>query len=325
MKKVIWTFWLAGTVALPQVGAQPAAPPPAGETGSVSGPQTRPAAEAPLLEGELIGGEPAPVIPPAVVEEVSPRGRVVRLSEGTKIFDRLAALQKDPGGKWWTIPDARAGRLRLLPCRLLEAVETAQAENRQAEFRLSGEVYHYHDDYYLMLRQAAVVGPGEKPKLVPAPAPEKTTPPEPKPPTATAPTDEGASPEDVARRLLEGEPGTPVVPVARPEGRGDVGTPVAPPGEPIQAGPGDMVINRLTRLVPETADWFLIVFESDNTLREPPMRVLPSRHLEKIESWSGKGSAYGAVFHVSGEVHRYKGVDYLLLRNVLRKREMGQF
>jgi len=86
-----------------------------------------------------------------------------------------------------------------------------------------------------------------------------------------------------------------------------------------------MVVNRLGRLLPGKGRWPLLAFRADNTLREPPMRVLPNGNLQRLESMSESGSAAGAVFHVSGEVHQYRGAQYLLIRNVIRKRSMDEF
>jgi hypothetical protein len=87
-----------------------------------------------------------------------------------------------------------------------------------------------------------------------------------------------------------------------------------------------MVVNRLTRLSPlDQSSWFTMTFESDNTLREPPMRVLPGRCLQDLESRSKEGTADGAIYHVSGEIHHYRGEEYLLVRSAIPKRNMGQF
>ena len=86
-----------------------------------------------------------------------------------------------------------------------------------------------------------------------------------------------------------------------------------------------MVVNRLARLRPAEAAFPLVTFEADNTLREPPLPVLPNEHLQRMETLSDGGAAAGVIFHVTGEIHQYRGRQYLLLRNVLRKRNLDQF
>ena len=78
----------------------------------------------------------------------------------------------------------------------------------------------------------------------------------------------------------------------------------------------------IVRVLPDgSGRWSLARFEADNALRDPPLRVLPSLLREVAEA---KGSD-GQVLRISGEISRYKGRRYLLLRKVLKERQMGQF
>ncbi|KKK86840.1 hypothetical protein LCGC14_2759210, partial [marine sediment metagenome] len=131
-----------------------------------------------------------------------------------------------------------------------------------------------------------------------------------------------ASADDVAKELLADPPDRPVIPLAPPPARGGGEPSVPPTAEPIQAGPAGMVVHRLTRMVRTLEQaWPKVTYVADNTLREPPMRALPNFNRQKMEDLSGTGR----LFHVSGEVHHYKGADYILLRHVMLKRDMGQF
>jgi hypothetical protein len=52
--------------------------------------------------------------------------------------------------------------------------------------------------------------------------------------------------------------------------------------------------------------------------------VLPSQLLELAITLS-KGGAGGVVLVISGEVTVHKGIDYLLLRKVIVRRDLGNF
>jgi hypothetical protein len=83
----------------------------------------------------------------------------------------------------------------------------------------------------------------------------------------------------------------------------------------------EVVVDRRIRVAPEPdTGWRQAVFVGDNTLREPPMRLLPCRLLEMAEA-----AGSGQFWRVSGEVTRYKGRHYLLIRKLIRLRDMGQF
>ncbi len=114
--------------------------------------------------------------------------------------------------------------------------------------------------------------------------------------------------------------------------------PVNVPIAPIeQTGPGDddgkvrkprarypdgfVLIDRPGRISRE-GQWWVFTFESDSpAFEEPPVRLLPNRMLEHAV-YEVEGSPH-AVFVVSGEVTDYEGQNYLLLRKLLRRRQMG--
>ncbi|NQU74795.1 MAG: hypothetical protein HQ546_00605 [Planctomycetes bacterium] len=119
----------------------------------------------------------------------------------------------------------------------------------------------------------------------------------------------------------------PVLPTSAtaPAGEGDSEAPKAL-FQPLPKPPGSMIFNRLGRLVKDEASgWWTFRFESEkNLLYEPPMRVLPNRLLEEMETILEKNSIAPTVrFLVSGEVTHYRGNQYLLIRRKLVKREMG--
>jgi hypothetical protein len=313
-----WTACLAASLSLAADPAPRPTPAPASAPASVASGEI----ESPL---KLLEEEPPPVIPPAPGAAVRPPRTRALIREGAMIVNRVGKLTRAAEGGWWTIADDDVGTLKLLPCKLLESVEDVHAAQPEAEFRLGGEVCRYKGGYYLLLGQAAVISPAgqDRPLL---PDPPATTAPAASGP-APADPDPYASAADVAKELLKAPPDNPIIAPILDNGRaGEDKTSVAPAKRPARIGGARMVMHRLGRLAPSSAPgWYAIHFVSDNTVQEPPMRVLPNLNLEQIEAASGGGKAPGAVFHITGDVERYRGVDYILLRNVIRKRDMGQF
>ena len=276
-----------------------------------------------------MGDEGVPITAPALVRAEEPARSPNLIGEGQMLIDHPGSLARDPTGKWWTVKHPRTGVLHLLPCELLGTVEDIHAKRPSAKFVLSGRVYRYYNDYFLLLRRATEVGerPVRLPASRPRTSPAVTTRPVASAPAATSrPTTPGASADDVAR-LLARPPSKPIVPVAVPIAPSAGGPSVPSPAEPVKPGPGRIIIHRLTRLRPPDSEggWFKLAFESDNTLREPPMRLLPNLQLERLEALSGRGEASGALFYVSGEIYAYRGMNYVLLRTIVRRRPMDRF
>ena len=320
------TICLACVGALALAAAEPD-PPPAPTDGSATG----------LLDRGLLDGTAVPVTPPAIVDVKTAKPHVPLIAEGTAVLDRRTGLRRAGSRGKWVIDDPRVEALELLPCDLLESAEKLVADDPGAEFKLSGEVYEYRGTYYLMLRRVLRVLAAEKQdeRRARAGRPATATNPKPTPATAPAPaastpasapaSDGGATSDDVARQLLGEVLGRPVVAPSAPLGRVAVTPSVAPTAQPLPPGPGRMVVNRLGRLLPKNGPWRLLAFEADNTLREPPMQLLPNQHLRRMETLSGNGTARGVVFHVSGEIHQYRGSQYLLVRSVIVRRDLNQF
>ncbi len=133
---------------------------------------------------------------------------------------------------------------------------------------------------------------------------------------------------EVGEILLASRPDRPIIPLAAPKTPLNEGPSVPPIKPRLKPGPGRMVVNRLARLEsPAGSDWRLLRFESDNTLQEPPLRILPNEWLERMESAAVSAARAGSrlVFHVSGEVVRYRENEYILIRQSIREPEMNQF
>ena len=89
-----------------------------------------------------------------------------------------------------------------------------------------------------------------------------------------------------------------------------------------------MRIDRLVSFEFDAQDqWWLARFESDNTLQDQPVRLLPCKLLELAEKDTGYHARGQKTYRarVSGVLTRYEGWRYLLLRKLVKEREMGAF
>lgn len=127
---------------------------------------------------------------------------------------------------------------------------------------------------------------------------------EPTPTTEPAPTG-GAG---------EALPEAPIVPVPPAAVEIDPAVLGVAPGDPMPSlrREGEFLINRRGRLLRSPEGYQLFVFEADGPdSPELPMIVQPSRLLQAMEDIvSERGDA--VVFKLSGQVHTYRGANYLL-------------
>ena len=115
-------------------------------------------------------------------------------------------------------------------------------------------------------------------------------------------------------------PGETVVRESSPQGESDIELPESRARFPD----GYILADRAGRLVRE-GEWWVITFVSDNhpnSRPEPPMKILPNRMLERMVRES-EAATRSVEFIVSGEVTDFLGENYLLLRKLMRKRDMG--
>ncbi|MFA5864632.1 MAG: hypothetical protein WC975_08075 [Phycisphaerae bacterium] len=86
---------------------------------------------------------------------------------------------------------------------------------------------------------------------------------------------------------------------------------------------GHYVADRRGRLN-STNDYSVFIFESDGKiLADPPVKVLPNRWLEKMETDVAAGHE-SIIFRISGEITTYRGQNFILLRKVLMEREPAE-
>ena len=206
---------------------------------------------------------------------------------------------------------------RVLPCRLLEQMETVASKRPDALFRIWGENAIYRDRPYV-LPLAVIVVPPPAP-----PAPKPKVPPsddKPAPDTGDAP----AGIDDVIEDLLKENPGRAIVLPARTDETpkstaGEVAPGVKRPADGVR---GEIIVDRLVRIIPagKGQKWSVVRFEADNTLAEPPMRLLPCQKRARAEKLEVDG-----LLKVTGRMTFYKGQRYLLLRKVRLQRRLGRF
>jgi hypothetical protein len=288
-------------------------------------------------------------------------------AEGTMLIDRPCRLWSERDSYWLVLtfepePGRPAGQStggdeidrRVLPCELMEQMETLAARMPGTRFRMSGETTVFEGHAYVLPTKVTVL-PHEAPSapVAAAQAPAQSSAPK-SPPSPAATTNAASTPigdlrpakapaaagkpgeltsDDLLQALLRQNVGRPIqtVPVL-PDSPKPAS--VAPLGGLGPAGPGvlpaargEMVADRLVRIVPDPQGrWWLAAFESDNTLQEPPMRLLPCAMLAKAKSLAGEARpGRMRIFRVSGKVTRYEGNRYLLLRKVLVELNLGQF
>ncbi len=308
--------------------------------------------DVPIIAPEGDAGLPKPPPPkpsPPGSQIVHRRATIARLSGGWFAIELLGE------------PDGTAGPRNphriLLPNGLLEEFEKLPTKQQQGVFRVTGDTTEYRGKNFLLLQKLsydpddnAPPAPPENPAApvthtpsapvpseappanAPDPAGAPDSPPDPGSP-APDPGSEGTAPtefsvEDAAAELLE------IMRADRLEqtlvAGESVPAPVAPapsvapaPRRSLQAKPGQMVVDRVVRVVREEgAGWAVARFEADNTLQEQPMRLLPNHLLVEPEQ---KAGAPGLRWRITGEVTQYKGRRYLLLRKCLVEHDLGQF
>lgn len=146
---------------------------------------------------------------------------------------------------------------------------------------------------------------------------------------STQPADPEVTADEVIRELMQRREARQAVPGAVEPATAPATQPdtVAPAEivKPLPMPPGAMIVGRLGRLNrDENSPWWQFRFESErDVLYEPPMRVLPNRLLEAMETIRETSGRTTLRFKVSGEITTYRGDRYLLIRRMLVYRDTG--
>ncbi|HEY3246150.1 MAG TPA: hypothetical protein VGM03_22630 [Phycisphaerae bacterium] len=143
------------------------------------------------------------------------------------------------------------------------------------------------------------------------------------PPAVRTPSQPSA--EDVLREFQKERPtNRPVLPSGEPGEQRVRSEPGAPTGATrARLTEGYFLADRAGRLSRE-GQWWVFTFEAENPslAPEPPLKLLPNRLLELMVRES-ESATNALTFIVSGEVTDFRGENYLLLRKLLRRRDMG--
>jgi len=325
-------------------------------------PAARPTAEDILreLRKRQPGNE---VIPPASWEGgVAPAQAPKLLPEGTAVVGAVGRVGRD-GEWWSFVFDKAAVKkrygfepqtdsIKLLPNSTLEGlVRMARAGEEHQPFELTGEVTVFRGENYLLARSALrgekleqnggggadashrESGGGALPheqdrqsKTADGPPPGSKEPEG--PPAAERVADDSiserkpsgvaadASAEDVLEMMRQVNPSRELSP-AQKRASGMPEEDVSSVSAPIFEG--TPVIRRTGRVIPQ-GDWWTFTFDGDAT--EQPLRVLPNQGLQFMVDLYERSPA-GLVFTISGEVTEFSGRNYLLIRAVARRLDLG--
>ena len=253
--------------------------------------------------------------------------------EGTRVINHLCRIAREKNSDWlvatfvntrhqpWQAPR------RLLPCRLLERIEDILAKDPNRRFRISGETTIDLKHAYLLLQQASEVDDDKppKPRTVreekPAAGKAKAS------NSAVRPADQEST-TDLRKALLEDAPGRAVRVALAPERtKSENVNSIAPAGKtPFSHGKKNLVVDRIVRIVKcRDGKGWEAHFQSDNTLREPPLLIHPNMMLVRAQTLRRTMGLADLELRVSGQITYYRGKRFLLLRKLLRQRNMGQF
>ena len=323
--------WRVTAAMLACVVAGPAGPAPAADApgGEARPPATQPAGKAKPVDLERLALSRPPVPATRSRNAVAAARRGAALPADGTALNALACRLSAPDARGWrtvqfepAAGEAPVGPRRVLPCRLLEQMENVAQARAKTVFRIWGENTVYRDRLYILPLAVTVVRPATVAPAAP-PAPTKA-------PTSRSAASGGdgaksapAGVDDVVGELLKDTPDRAVV-VPAPAKDTGAGEKAVAPGATGVAGAdrGDLVVDRLVRILPqEDGLWTAARFEADNTLVEPPMRLLPCALLSRVQDLAEEGM----VFRVTGRTTYYRGHRYLLLRKALRQRRLGRF
>ena len=293
-----------------------------------------------------------PSVPPAYPKGYDPSAHQKKKLRADRTLEmlRVGKIYHDKKSNWWVIqfdPD-KDGKVeparRLLPNGLLEQVEDQLKKSPDTRFRILGENTTDEENQYLLLRRVVIVDRIEK-----APAEEEPgkkgsfenvlpdagkkdsdpTAPEAKSDDDKKSDDPKGQPSagDIAKELLKNRPGQALIAKPRPERSAEENKQsVAPVRELPATKAKRQIYSRTVRIHKiKDSDWYEIRFVSDNTLSDPPMKILPNSRLAKALRIMQKGGRAHQKFLLSGEVTIYKNTRYILIRSVIKKRDMNQF
>ncbi len=241
------------------------------------------------------------LFPQLVLQQSAPT-RVPLLREGTKIIESEGLLlqhsEKDPIiVELQREDDVTTDTFILLPNQRLAEMESTEGAFEGHSFRISGDVYAYGDQNYLLVREAVSIGDHASrnhPTSVPV-----------NPNTEVLETENfDDSVADIVDDL-EAATGSLVRSIRNASNN---------PITESTIKDGSRISSRRCHLVRNDSGAWIAVFVSDSTgLSDPPCTLLPSVSFAKLTRWASKQNPSTPVL-LSGEVFNYHGHGFLLVR-----------
>lgn len=321
--------------------------------------------------GRILTDRPAVPVSPARGLARPKVAKPVLPVEGTSVSSRRCKLEPEPRTGWLLVKFIDSAtpldtQRRALPCQYLEAMEGVLQKAPATTFVVSGETFVCDNRAYILLTKVLIesAGPSALPEpsnpaggvgaaSVPATRPAGATSPAPASASAPAQTRPVGRADAIVNELLGSQRRPVLLAVDQPKAAPPPS--VAPAGYlELPAEESTVVADRTVRILQEPGTtWYLACFNSDNTLQEPPYRILPCELLQqaakarqsadenlqkpgpqdmtprlgRMPTVKEKDVAIPSTtrYRVSGEIKQYKGRKYLLMRKRLPERDMGQF
>lgn len=235
------------------------------------------------------------------------------------------------------LPDAPP--LRILPNARLTLLEAILGDGGpERHFVITGRITEFQGANYILLDNIAELAASSDEKAsapsVAAPAAKVAPATQPAAETVNRPSGHEPTAEELINQLMKDKPTRALVfpDEVQPTGTAPASAPVSE--RPITVSPAPslerahwadetLLSDCQARLVPGEAGVWTLAFEDPGkkpTLR--PIRILPSKLLETALKLT-VGGTKPVVLVVSGEVTAHKGTNYILLRKVLARRNMG--
>ncbi len=244
--------------------------------------------------------------PPSLETPIAPlirSGSFIREAKGTLaretpakpwVFTIMAGTEERPLSQEFT----------LLPSHLLEEVELEimDHDSQEVDFVLSGQVLLYRNRNYLLLEHVEMeASHGQRPGTAPEDVPE--------PETVDEVDEDGFDFQDQGDSIaaIVSQLQKDVGPLKRSVDRSGELTP-----GPKGFEEGMLLVSRRGRLVRGNHGAWIVVFDADSRgLLEPPMILMPSSTLEKLETWA-RNSGMKLPLLISGQVYSYRGRHFML-------------
>ncbi len=264
---------------------------------------------------------------------LDPNQTQILLKEGFMVSGRVAQLVRHPEDQRWfavfepeeqapqtTAPDPLAVPIEVLPGKWLTAMNrvTENQIDLSIKFRIWGEITTFNRRNFILPTYVATVslfGQGDnETNPVPAPAGQDSAP--------------DKLPEKFRQALLRIKPVSPLELLGPSDSelreqdteadrqRRERLTLGSKPDEGWLEG--EMVVDRVGRVLYDNVEsCWLFTFDADNqSMAEPPVLLHPCQLLEVMASAEMRMS-YAPRFRISGQITKYKGQNYMLLRKIL--------